>query len=152
KLGHSVVGQASTAAEAIELFHETEPDLVLMDIRLDGADGIELTTQLLQSRRCPVIIVSAYSDPELTQRAAAAAVFGYLLKPATADSRRAQIDVAVQRFAADETLQARNQELQQAMEARKLVERAKGIFMKRMGMSEPDAYRRLQTESQNRRM
>src|SRR5437899_1301330 len=86
KMGHNVVGQAATAAEATGLFRDTEPDLVLMDIWLDGADGIELTTELLAHRRCPVIIVSAYSDEELAQRAAAAGVFGYVLKPIVAEN------------------------------------------------------------------
>src|SRR5688572_1833619 len=81
KLGHTVVGQAATAAEAVEAFAKTTPDLVLLDIRLDGDDGIELAQRLLKERRVPTIIVSAYSDRELIDRASSAGVFGYLVKP-----------------------------------------------------------------------
>ena len=104
KLGHSVVGQASTAAQAQQLFLEQKPDMVLMDIRLDRADGIELATQLLKERRCPTLILSAYSDRGLIDRASAAGVFGYLIKPVSAESLQAQMEVAVQRFREHEQL------------------------------------------------
>ena len=86
KLGHKVVGQASTGDEATKLFHEFAPELVLMDIRLDQTDGIQLAGQLLQKRRVPMIIVSAYSDKELIDRASAVGVFGYLVKPVSSEA------------------------------------------------------------------
>lgn len=152
KLGHAVIGQAAIAAEAKELFQSKKPDLILMDIRLDGTDGIELTKTLLAERRVPTIIISAYSDAELIARAGDAGVFGYLIKPVSAESVQAQIEVAVRRFAEQEKLIAENELLSQTLETRKLVEKAKGIFMKRLGLSEADAHRRLQQESQRRRM
>ena len=152
KLGHMVVAQAATAAEATEQFRLQKPDLILMDIRLDGTDGIELTKTLLAERRVPTIIISAYSDAELIARAGDAGVFGYLIKPVSAESVQAQIEVAVRRFAEQEKLIAENELLSQTLETRKLVEKAKGIFMKRLGLSEADAHRRLQQESQRRRM
>src|SRR5215204_5200718 len=84
RLGHSVVGQASTASEAMALYREHIPDVVLLDIRLNGDDGIEVARQLLRERRAPMVIVSAYSDRELIERAGAAGVFGYLIKPVNA--------------------------------------------------------------------
>jgi len=152
QLGHVVVGQAATAAEAAELFESAKPDLVLLDIRLDGGDGIDLAGQLMNRRRVPMIIVSAYSDRELIERAGSAGVFGYLIKPLTAEAMAAQIEVAVKRFGEQEKLIAEKEQLRQTLETRKLVERAKGVFMKRLNLSEPEAHRRLQLESQKRRI
>ena len=152
RLGHSVVGQASGAPEAMALYKEHKPDVVLLDIRLDEADGIEVATQLLKERRAPMIIISAYSDRELIDRAGAAGVFGYLIKPANAEALQAQMEVAVKRFEEHERLTAEKRELEETLQARKLVERAKGIFMKRLGLDEPEAHRRLQQESQKRRI
>jgi response regulator NasT len=122
-LGHTVVGDAATAAQAERLFQEQNPDLVLMDIHLDGCDGIELAEKLLAKRPCPVVILSA-----------------------------SQIEVAVGRFKERMRLVAENQSLSQNLETRKLVEKAKGIIMQRLKLSEGDAHRRLQMESQKRRM
>src|SRR5436309_1011926 len=79
KLGHRVVGQAATAAEATRQFRDQRPDLLLVDVRLDGDDGITLVSQLLKERRVPAIVISAFSDRELIERASAAGVFGYLI-------------------------------------------------------------------------
>jgi two-component system, response regulator PdtaR len=152
KLGHKVIAQAADAEEATRFFREGKPDLVLMDIRLDQTDGIELAGQLLAERRVPMVIVSAYSDHELIERAAATGVFGYLVKPVSAESLAAQIGVVLSRFAEHEKLVEENQGLQQTLETRKLVERAKGILMKRLTLAEPDAHKRLQQESQKRRI
>jgi response regulator NasT len=152
RLGHQVVGQASTAGEATALYRAATPDLVLMDIRLDGSDGITLAGALLKERRCPMIILSAYSDRELVDRASAAGVFGYLIKPVSPEALAAQIAIAVRRFNEQEQLIRENAELSAAFEARKLVDRAKGIFIKRHKIDEPEAHRRLQQESQKRRI
>ena len=152
KLGHSVVGQASPGAGAMAQYREHVPDIVLMDIRLNGSDGIDVARELLAERRCPMIVISAYSDRELIDRASDAGVFGYLIKPASAEALRAQIEVAVRRFDEQEKLSAEKRELEQTLETRKLIERAKGIFMKRLGLDEPEAHRRLQQESQKRRI
>jgi two-component system, response regulator PdtaR len=150
-LGHSVVGDASTSAQAEKLYSQNPPDVVLMDIRLDGSDGIELAAQLLAKRPCPIVILSAYGDRELVDRAAAAGVFGYLIKPVGADALAAQIEVAVGRFREHMRLVAENEALVQNLETRKLVEKAKGIVMRRLSLSEADAHKKLQQESQKRR-
>jgi response regulator NasT len=152
RMGHSVVGQASTGAEALAMYREHTPSVVLLDIRLNGDDGIEVARQLLRERRCPMVIVSAYSDRELIERAGTAGVFGYLIKPVNGEALQAQIEVAVRRFDEQERLSAEKRELEQTLENRKLVERAKGIFMKRLGLEEPEAHKRLQQESQKRRI
>jgi response regulator NasT len=160
KLGHTVVGQADDAAQALAMFTQHSPDLVLMDIRLDNgssgdeqaADGIELSTKLLAIRRIPIIIISAYSEEALHARAAAAGVFGYLVKPVTREALAAQIAIVLRRFTDTETLRDERDTATQSLETRKLVDRAKGILMKRLSLDEPAAHKRLQTESQKRRV
>jgi len=151
ELGHRVVADAANPADARREFRRQEPDLVLMDIRLAGGDGIELSRELIADRPCPVVIVSAYSEKELIGRAAAAGVYGYLIKPVTTPALSAQIEVAVNRFREQMRLVDENQSLTQTLETRKLVDRAKGIMMKRLKLSEADAHKRLQQESQKRR-
>jgi len=152
KLGHKVIGQAASAAEAKELFRDEKPDVVLMDIRLDGVDGISLAAELLAQRRVPMVIITAYGDKELIQRAGLSGVFGYLIKPVTAEGLQAQIEIAVRRFQSQEQLIREKDSLAQTLETRKLVEKAKGIFMKRMNLDEAEAHKRLQQESQKRRI
>lgn len=152
QLGHDLIGRAVTPAEARQLFGEHRPDVVLMDIRLDHGDGIDLARELLAVRRVAMIIVSAYSEPELIRRAGDAGVYGYLIKPVMLEALSAQIEVAVRRFEETARLESERQALAQTLAARKLAERAKGILMKRLNLSEPDAHKRLQQESQKRRM
>ena len=102
--------------------------------------------------RCAIVIVSAYSDAELIARAVAAGVFGYLIKPVSKDALAAQVHVAMQRWQEQEQLIKDKQELTQTLETRKLVDRAKGILMKRLNLDEPAAHRWLQVESQKRRI
>jgi len=151
-LGHTVVGQADTAKQATELFRQHQPDLVLADIRLRNEDGIQLAGELLAERPCPMVIVSAYAEKELIERASAAGVYGYLIKPVSEPALAAQIEVAVRRFADTQRLRAEKQKLATDLETRKLVDRAKGILMKRAGLTEEEAHRRLQQESQKRRI
>lgn len=152
KLGHSVVGQAADAAEARTMFKAKEPQLVLMDIRLGDDDGIELAAELLRQKRCPMIIISAYAENDMIDRASAAGVFGYLIKPVDERSLEAQIEVATRRFKEAEELRAETQRLSQDLKTRKVMDRAKGILMKRANLTEEEAHRRLQVESQKRRM
>jgi response regulator NasT len=152
KLGHSVVGQAADAAEARQMFRAREPQLVLVDIRLGEDDGIELARDLLRSRRCPMIVVSAFAEKELIERATEVGVFGYLIKPVDERTLAAQIEVATGRFKEAESLRAETAKLAQDLKTRKAMDRAKGILMKRAHLSEEEAHRRLQVESQKRRM
>lgn len=152
RLGHEVIGQAASHAQADALYRTAQPDLVLVDIRLGGQDGIEVARSLLAQRPCAMIIVSAFSDHDLVQRAGAAGVYGYLIKPPSLESLRAQIEVVLRRFADNQALRAEKEKLAQTLELRKLTERAKGILMKRANLTEEDAHRRLQQESQKRRI
>jgi len=152
QLGHRPSGQAANGDEARLMFRERNPDLVLMDIKLGKTDGLELARELLAERRLPMIIVSAYSDSELVLRASNAGVYGYLIKPVSTEALRAQIEVALGRFEEAQKLRTEILAMAQTMETRKLVERAKGIFMKRLHLDEQEAHRRLQKESQKRRI
>jgi len=152
KLGHSVVGQAADAAEARQMFRSAEPQLVLLDIRLGADDGIDLAGDLLKIRRCPMIIVSAFAEKELIERATTAGVFGYLTKPVDERTLAAQIEVASGRFKEAESLRAESAKLAADLKTRKVMDRAKGILMKRAHLSEEEAHRRLQVESQKRRI
>ncbi len=152
KLGHSVVGQAADAGEARQMFKARDPQLVLMDIRLGEDDGIDLASDLLRQRRCPVIIVSAYAENDMIERASAAGVFGYLMKPVNEKMLEAQIGIATERFAEAEELRAETQKLAQDLKTRKVMEKAKGILMRRTHLSEEEAHRKLQAESQKRRI
>jgi response regulator NasT len=152
KLGHDVVGQAATAMDALAQFRDRQPDVVLMDVRLDGVDGIDLAIELMKIRRVPMIVISAYSNADQIQRAGDAGVFGYLVKPVEQNQLAAQLDVAVKRFRENEQLRLDKEQLTLTLETRKLVERAKGIFMRRLKLDEPEAHKRLQQESQKRRI
>ncbi len=152
KLGHTVIGHAANAAEARLLYLDKQPDLVFLDIRLGEEDGLELARELLKERRCPMIVLSAFSDKELINRAGDAGVFGYLIKPTSPEAMAAQIEISTQRFQDQERLRMEKDHLAQTLETRKLVEKAKGIFMKRLSLDEPEAHKRLQSESQKRRV
>lgn len=152
KIGHQVVGQAATAAQGLEMFRAENPDLVLIDIRLDGDDGLELAERISSERRVPMIIVSAYSEREQIERAAGAGVFGYLIKPVSDRMLEAQINVATERFAEREQLWTEKAKLAQDLETRKVLDRAKAVLIKRAGLTEEEAHKRLQQESQKRRI
>jgi response regulator NasT len=151
-MGHEVVGQAATAMDALAQFREKTPDVVLMDVKLDGVDGIDLAVECMKIRRVPLIIVSAYSNSDLVRRAGDAGVFGYLVKPVDPNQLAAQLDIAVRRFRENEQLRVEKEQLTLTLETRKLVERAKGIFMRRLKLDEPEAHKKLQQESQKRRI
>jgi len=144
-IGYAVVGQAVSSSEAMSMFDAHRPDIALIDIRLGEDDGIEVAKQLTAKRRVPMIIVSAHSDAATVARAAEAEVYGYLIKPPTNQSMAAQLEVAVRRFDDYEKLSL-------TLENRKLIEKAKGVLMKRAGLDEPAAHRKLQSESQKRRL
>jgi response regulator NasT len=143
-LGHKVVGLASTGEELVTLCHSTEPDVVITDIKMPDIDGIEAAYRIYWERPVPVILVSAYSDPELIKRAGADHIMGYLVKPIKQADLGPVIGLALRRFEQFEELRKEAADLRQALEDRKVIERAKGILMKRAGLDEPAAFRRLQ--------
>jgi len=144
RLGHQVIGVAANGLELVEQCRLLQPDLVITDIKMPDMDGIEAATQLYQERPLPVILVSAYHDPKLIERAEADHILGYLVKPIKQADLEPVIALAKRRFEQFETLRREAADLRQALEDRKLIERAKGILMKQARVDEPEAFHRLQ--------
>jgi response regulator NasT len=150
-LGHQVVGTAGTGHRAIEMARTQEPDLILLDIAMPGLDGIGAARDILALRPVPIVMVTGHADPELVERAAAAGVFTYLLKPVSRRVLDAAIQMARARFAELQALRQQVRDLTEALEVRKVVEQAKGIVMKRLQVSEGEAFRRLQRRAASQR-
>jgi response regulator NasT len=152
RLGHRVVGVAQNGAELLELCRTGNPDLVITDIKMPDLDGIEAASRLYQERPLPVILVSAYHDPDLIKRAEADHIMAYLVKPIKQADLEPVIALVMRRFEQFEALRKEAADLRQALEDRKLIERAKGILMKRASLDEPAAFRRLQKTASDRNL
>jgi response regulator NasT len=144
RLGHQVVAVCSNGRELVEQVRITQPDLVITDIKMPDMDGIEAATQLYQEYPVPVILVSAHHEPELIERAEADHIMAYLVKPIKQSDLEPAIALAMRRFSQFQELRQQAADLRQALEDRKVIERAKGILMKRACLDELDAFRRLQ--------
>lgn len=152
--GHEVVVRAENGTELVERCREADPDLIITDIKMPDMDGLEAASQIRASRPTPIVIVSAYHDQEFIDRAMKEHVLAYLVKPLSDQSLKTSIDLAMHRFKEFQALQKQAADMQQALEDRKIVERAKGILMKRAGLCEADAFRRLQllSSQKNKKM
>jgi response regulator NasT len=150
--GYVVVGEAADGRTAVDLARQLKPDLVVMDIKMPELDGIEASRILSTERVAPVLLVTAFPDHDLADRASEAGVFAYVSKPYTEQQLFPQIKVALARFAEFMTLVKEAGDARTALETRKLVDRAKALLMKKEGLSEPDAYRKLQRLSMNNRL
>jgi response regulator NasT len=143
-LGHEVVATARTGRELVDLCRQTNPDLVITDIKMPDLDGIEAAIAIGQIKPVPVILVSAYHDAELINRAGTGHVQAYLVKPINQADLEATIGIAMQRFEQFQELLKEADDLRQALEDRKVIERAKGLFMEKTSLSEPAAFKRMQ--------
>jgi response regulator NasT len=150
-LGYLVVGEAADGRSAVNLARELRPDIVIMDVKMPDMDGIEAAKVLTEERLAPVLLLSAYSQQELVQRARQAGVAGYLVKPFRESDLTPAIEVVLARFSEFRSLEREVQSLTDALETRKLVDRAKGILMDTQGLSENEAFRRIQKMSMNNR-
>lgn len=151
ELGYEVVGPASDGDEAIELCRVKQPDMALLDIRMPKKDGLVAADIIFRNMNIPVMIFSAYSDPEYVTSGTRVGVFGYLLKPVTPDQMRVGISVAWGRFL---DYMHRNSEivtLKERLEHRKIIEQAKWIIVKRKGIDEPEAMKLLQKQARSNR-
>lgn len=144
-LGHAVVGAASTGRELVTLCAEQKPDMVITDIRMPGMDGIDAAREITESRAIPIILVSAFSDPALIKRAQGTTILAYLIKPIQQPALAAAVAIAGKRFEELEALRQEAGDLRQALEDRKVIERAKGILMKRQSITEDEAYAKLRS-------
>ncbi len=152
-LGYLVVGEAGDGRSAVGLARELRPDVVIMDIKFEGEefDGIEAARILTQERIAPVLLLTAYSQRDLVVRAREAGVVGYLVKPFRESDLAPAIEVALARFNEFRTVEKQVGDLQEALETRKFVDRAKGILMDTQGLTEAEAFRRIQKMSMNTR-
>ena len=152
-LGYLVVGEVGDGRSAVNLARELRPDIVIMDIKFEGEgfDGIDAARMLTEERIAPVLLLTAYSQRELVIRAREAGVVGYLVKPFREADLVPAVEVALARFAEFRTVEEQVGDLQQALETRKFVDRAKGILMDSQGLSEAEAFRRIQKMSMNTR-
>jgi AmiR/NasT family two-component response regulator len=150
-LGYLVVGEVADGTSAINLARELRPDIVIMDIKMPDLDGIDAARVLTEERIAPVVLLTAYSQSELIERAKEAGVVGYIVKPIRESDLAPAIEVALARFSELRALEREVGDLKDALETRKLVDRAKGILMDGQGLTEAQAFRRIQTMSMNTR-
>lgn len=148
---YEVVGEAPDGRAAVELARKLSPDLVIMDIRMPELDGIEAARILTSEGVAPVLLLTAYSEPELVQRATQAGVIGYLVKPFRESQLGPAIEVTLARFKEFEQVRKELNDMREALEARKVIEKAKGLLMNRYGLTESDAFRRIQKRSMDSR-
>jgi AmiR/NasT family two-component response regulator len=150
-LGYLVVGEVGDGRSAVNLARELKPDVVIMDIKMPDMDGIDAAKVLTEECIAPVILLTAYSQKDLVDRAKEAGVVGYMVKPFRESDLTPAIEVALARFREFEALHKEVDDLQLALETRKLVDRAKGILMDTQGLNEAEAFRKIQKMSMNTR-
>jgi response regulator NasT len=144
RLGHTVVADAANGEELIANCRMHRPDLVITDIKMPGLDGIDAALKIYEEMPIPVILVSAYSDEQLIERAEGDHIMAYLVKPIKQENLEPAISLAMRRFEQFEELRREASDMRQALEDRKIIERAKGVLMKELGLGEAEAFRRLQ--------
>jgi len=149
--GFDCVAQAGDGAEAVKLALELKPDLVLMDIKMPGTDGLQ-AAEILSEHKIPVVLLTAFSSPELVERASAAGVFNYVVKPFNPANLIPALRIAL---SLKERMAFQDQAIEDAtekLETRKLVDRAKGLLTEKMKLNEPEAFRWIQKASMDRRL
>jgi len=150
--GYAVVGETGRGDEAIELVRQLDPDLVILDIKMPGLDGLSAARHVAGERMAAVLILTAFSQRELVEQARDAGALAYLVKPFQKSDLIPAIEIALGRFAEMAALEQEVGDLQERLEARKVVDRAKGRLMDGTGMSEQDAWRFLQQQAMANRM
>ncbi len=150
-LGYDVIGIARSGSEAVSMALRLRPDLIIMDIRMPEMDGTEAATRIHDQIAVPIIMLTAYADRETVRRAEAAGALAYLVKPVSEHEFPPAINIALARFREIQALRTQVTDLEESLEARKLIERAKGILMQRLGLNERDAYERLRQRARDKR-
>lgn len=150
-LGYLVVGEAGDGTSVIHLARELRPDLVLMDIKMPKLDGIQAAKVLTEEKIAPVLLLTAYSDRELVDRAREAGVVNYVVKPFRDAELLPAIEIALARYQEFLEMEKEIKDLKETLDTRKLVERAKGVLMDSQGLKEAEAFRKIQQLSMNTR-
>jgi response regulator NasT len=150
--GYEVVGQAGDGEQAVTMALDLRPDIVIMDVKMPVMDGITAAEQIGKERICPVVMLTAFSQTELVERARDAGVMAYVVKPFTASDVTPALDIALSRWSELKALEAEVADLGDRLETRKAVDRAKGVLMAKLKISEADAFRWIQKAAMDRRM
>nr|WP_308291550.1 response regulator [Microbacterium sp. G2-8] len=150
--GYDVVGEAGDGETAVQLATELRPDLVVMDVKMPQLDGISAAERLTRDHVAPVVLLTAFSQKELVERATEAGALAYVVKPFTPNDLLPAIEIALARYEQIITLEAEVADMVERFETRKLVDRAKGLLNEKMGLSEPEAFRWIQKASMDRRL
>ena len=151
RLDYEVVAEAGDGQVAVDLAQTHQPDVCVLDVKMPQMDGIEAARQIADNGIAPVILLTAFSDRELVDRARESGVFGYLLKPFKPNDLLPAIEVARSRFEENQALGKEAADAKDKLEMRKLLDKAKGILMATLGVTEAEAYRRIQQQSMNNR-
>lgn len=150
--GYTVVGEAGDGQTAVELAREHRPDLVILDVKMPVLDGISAAEMIAEESIAPVLMLTAFSQRELVERARDAGAMAYLVKPFSKTDVVPAIEMAVSRFTELKTLEQEVEDLTQRLETRKLVDRAKSVLQTQYGLTEPAAFRWIQKTSMDRRL
>jgi response regulator NasT len=150
--GYEVVGEAANGEEAVAAAKEHQPDVVVMDIKMPVMDGITAAEQIAKDRLAPVVLLTAFSQTELVERARDAGAMAYVVKPFTPGDLIPAVEIAASRFSEIRALELEIADITERMETRKKVERAKGILMEKMKLNEPESFRWIQKTSMDRRL
>lgn len=149
--GYEVVGEAGRGDEAIELVRSLSPDVAILDIKMPGMDGIQAAREINTERACAVLLLTAFSQRDLIQQASDAGALAYLVKPFQRSELVPAIEMALGRFRELRAVEQTAADLQDRLEARKVIDRAKGVLQDRDGMTESDSYRYLQSQAMEQR-
>jgi len=150
--GHEVVGETANGRRAVAIVRETSPDLVIMDIKMPDMDGVEAARLIAADHLAPVLLLTAFDDAELIERAKDAGVLAYLVKPVEEKNLFPAMEIALSRWQEMQSLEEELFAMRDSLETRKLLDRAKGILMQAHNISEAEAYRRMQRYSMEKRL
>ena len=150
--GFDVVGEAGDGEMAVQLATELRPDLVVMDVKMPKLDGISAAERLSKNHIAPVVLLTAFSQKELVERASEAGALAYVVKPFTPNDLLPAVEIALARYQQIIALESEVADLAERFETRKLVDRAKGLLNEKMGLTEPEAFRWIQKASMDRRL
>ena len=150
--GFEVIAEAADGEKAVALAEELRPDLVVMDVKMPLMDGISAAEILTKRKIAPVVLLTAFSQRELVERASEAGALAYVVKPFTPSDLIPAIDIALGRYAQIQALEDEVADMSERLETRKILDRAKGILNNTMGLTEPEAFRWIQKASMDRRL
>jgi len=149
--GGEVVGHGSRLEDAVPLVERLQPDVAVLAVGLPDGDGLEAARRIMASAPCPLVLLTSRTDAAVAARAVEAGVLGFLVKPLRHPELGPALDLAVSRFREMEAVRQENEALKRKLESRKVIDRAKGLLIQRLGLTEPEAYRRLQKTAMDTR-